>query len=316
MEFNHTIVKEAIISFIDQRFNTKYTALGIVHLVVVVVPTLVLAPIVLYCLCKLMKTSGINLVSLLYSFLVLLCMLAPLSYGILWDISLITGIPIFGNCTSPHPVYAVQYWLEFGFGMAVSVTIAMIAVLQFMILQCSKRVVNLKYVMAVYAALIIFSFCVSCTFFNGGYTEIRGSHCKGYFQSGLINSAVWTFLAFAVPIVLTVIFSILTCLKVTNDISAEAKSVVRYVVVLNTVTIFSHLVLRVMGTIMYFTVVSINPAKDTLYLWTMLARYVTELAYTETIVSVVILHSSVRKMVSSCVKRSSRDTMDITKDVI
>lgn len=193
---------------------TIYKAIGIADLIIVVVPTLVLASIVLYYLCRLMKTSGVKPVSLLFFLLAILCMLGPLSYGILWDISLITAIPVFGNCTDPHRVHVIQYVLQFGIGMAISITIAMIAVLQFMVLHC-RRVIMVKHVVAVYVAMVTISFSFSCIFFNGGYTEIRGSHCKAFLNSGAVNVGVWTALAYAVPMILTVIFSILTCWRKT-----------------------------------------------------------------------------------------------------
>ena len=296
MEFNHTADIEATNSSKDEELVTIYKALGTAHLIIVVMPTLVLASIVIYCMYILMKTSGVKPVSLLFLFLAILCMLGPLSYGILWDVSLITAIPILGNCTSQHPVYVVQYLLLFGLAMAISVTIAMIAVLQFMVLQC-RAPIMVNYVIVVYAGLMVTSFGVSCIFFNGGYTEIYGSHCKAYPQSGPVNTAVWTFLAYAVPILLTVVFSIFTCVKVKRDVSSEKNSVVRSVVVLNTFNIFSYVVLRVGALLVYFTVVSINPTKSTVYLWTLLARYIGELNYPLTLFSVLIVHSSVRRMV-------------------
>lgn len=76
------------VSFNDQDLVTIYTALGIAHLIIVVVPSLVLSSIVLYYLLRLMKTSGVKPVTLLVFFLAILCMLGPRSYGIIWDISL------------------------------------------------------------------------------------------------------------------------------------------------------------------------------------------------------------------------------------
>ena len=173
----------------DEELVTIYKAMGIADLIIVVIPTLVLASVVLYYLCRLMKTSGVKPVSLLFVFLAILCMLGPLSYGILWDISLITAVPVFGNCTAPHPVYAIQYVLQFGIGMAISITIAMIAVFQFMVLKC-RRAIMVKHVIAVYVGTMVISFGFSCIFFNGGYTEIRGSHCKAFRDSGAVNVAV------------------------------------------------------------------------------------------------------------------------------
>ena len=289
------------VSSTNQELVTIYKAMGIANLVIVVVPTLVLACIVLYYLCMLMKTSGVKPISLLFFFLAILCMLGPLSYGILWDISLITAIPVFGNCTAPNRVFVIQYIFQFGIGMAISITISMIAVLQFLVLQCG-RAIMVKHVVAVYLGMMIISFSFSCIFFNGGYTEIRGSHCKAFQDSGTVNVAVWTSLAYAVPMVVTVMFSVLTCLKVKKDVLDENGSIIRSVVIINTFNIFAYIVLRVGSLLVYFTVVSIKPTKNTIYLWTTISRYIGLLNYPLTMFSILIVHSSIRKMILSSAK--------------
>ena len=291
----------------DEELVTIYKALGTAHLIIVVMPTQVLASIVIYCLYILMKTSGVKPVSLLFLFLAILCMLGPLSYGILWDVSLITAIPILGNCTSQHPVYVVQYLLQFGIGMVISVTIAMIAVLQFMVLQC-RAAIMVKYVIVVYAGLMVTSFGVSCIFFNGGYTEIRGSHCKAHIESGVINVAVWTTIAYAAPILVTVIFSVLICQKVKKDVVTENRTIVRSVVALSVLNIFAYVVLRVGALLVYFTVVSINPTKNTVYLWTTISRYVGELNLPLTVISILVIHSNIRRMVLSRCRYTTSST--------
>ena len=104
-----------------------------------------------------------------------------------------------------------------------------------------------KYVIVVYAGLMVTSFGVSCIFFNGGYTEIRGSHCKAHIESGVINVAVWTTIAYAAPILVIVIFSVLICQKVKKDVVTENRTIVRSVVALSVLNIFAYVVLRVGG---------------------------------------------------------------------
>ena len=196
--------------------------------------------------------------------------------------------------------------------MAVTVTIAMIAVLQFMVLQCGKRVIKLTYVIGSYAVMLILSFSVSSIFFNKGSTEIRGSHCKG--DAGPFNTAVWILLAGVVPLALTVLFSILTCLKVKKNVSMEHNSVVQSVILLNTFNVVTYLVLRVGALLVYFTVVSINPSKNTIYLWTLLARCIGELNYPLSLCSILIVHSGIRNKICNCCKMSTPRTRDSPKD--
>ena len=177
-----------------------------------------------------------------------------------------------------------------------------------MVLQCGKRVIKLTYVIGSYAVMLILSFSVSSIFFNKGSTEIRGSHCKG--DAGPFNTAVWILLAGVVPLALTVLFSIVTCLKVKKNVSMEHNSVVQSVILLNTFNVVTYLVLRVGALLVYFTVVSINPSKNTIYLWTLLARYIGELNYPLSLCSILIVHSGIRSKICNCCKMSTPRTRD------
>ena len=302
MEFNYSSNIEEKNSSVDEELLKIYESLGVAHLIIVVIPTLVLAPVVIYCLCTLMKASGVKPVSLLFLFLAILCMLGPLSYGILLDITLITAIPVFGNCTTQHPVAAIQLMVIVGLAMAISVTIAMIAVLQFMVLHC-RRVVVLKYVIVVYAFLLLTTFGVSGIFFNGGYTEIRGSYCKGL--SGPVNIYVCSTVGYIVPALLSVVLTVLTCRKLKRDVSSQMNSIARYVIATNVFNIFSYLVLRLGALLVYSTAVTINPTENTLYLWVVLSRNIQDLNYPLTLLSVLIVHSGVRRKIFMGIKPSS-----------
>ena len=304
MEFNYSSDIEETNSSIDEELIAIYESLGIAHLTIVVVPSLVLAPVVIYCLCTLMKASGVKPVSLLFLFLAILCMLGPLSYGILLDVTLITAIPVFGNCTTQYPVAAMQLMVIVGLTMATSVTIAMIAVLQFMVLHC-RRIVVLKHVIFVYAGLLLTTFGVSGIYFNGGYTEIRGSYCRG--SRGPVNTYVCSALGYIVPALFAVVLSILTCRKLKNDVSNQMNSIARYVVATIVFNIFSYLVLRLGALLVYFAAVTINPTKNTLYLWVVLSRNIQDLNYPLTLLSVLIVHSGVRRKIFMGIKPSSEE---------
>ena len=298
MEFNLTLDIEETNSSIDEELITIYKALGIAHIIIVVIPTLVLASVVIYCLCTLMKASGVKPVSLLFLFLAILCMLGPLSYGILLDVSLITAIPVYGNCTTQYPVVAMQLMIIIGIAMSISVTIAMIAVLQFIVLH--YRGVVMKYVIVVYAGLLITCFGASGIYFNGWYSEIRGSYCK---TSRSVNTFVCAALALIVPVLLTVIFSILTCVKVKRGV--QTNSVVRSVVATNVFNIFTYLVLRLGNLLVYSIAIGVKPNKNILYLWVVLSRNIQELNYPLTLLTVLIVHSGVRRKVFKRIKPST-----------
>ena len=73
-----------------------YVATGVAHIILVVIPTLILGSILLSLLLSNKKLRDPP--SILFMCTTVLCMVGPVTYGLLMDISLITGFPLFGNC--------------------------------------------------------------------------------------------------------------------------------------------------------------------------------------------------------------------------
>ena len=119
---------------------TALTGLGIAHLRLVCVPSLMLGTFVLILICKLMsKNKKISATLLLYLIVICTCMLGPSSYGILWDISLITGIPVMGKCSSyPSNIFCILAFCVFQ--MLLSCLIGLIALIQLITVKYEKTV--------------------------------------------------------------------------------------------------------------------------------------------------------------------------------
>ena len=74
---------------------------GVAHMMFVIIPTLIFGPILLSLLLSNKKLRDPS--SILFKCTTMLCMVGPLPYGLLMDISLITGLPIFGSCSTDTP---------------------------------------------------------------------------------------------------------------------------------------------------------------------------------------------------------------------
>lgn len=275
-----------------------YTALAIAHIFAVVIPSVVFAAIVLRFMWKLTKEIGFKPVNLLFSLLAILCITGPVSYGILWDVSLITNIPLFGNCSYTHPVFVIQYLLFYGIHTIISLTISLISVVQYLSLSHKYgRFMTPKYVFAVFLILSVASIAICCIYFNGEYVEIRGSHCKQEYIISTINVAIWFAFAFLLPVAAIIIFTVLTCLKVKNKVIEENASVVRSVVKVNILNVISYVVLRTIAVMLYYLGTSLDPSQHSSDVWTMVARYIGELNYTLTVLSILIIHSNIRNRI-------------------
>ena len=96
----------------------------------------------------------------------------------------------------------------------------------------------------------------------------------------------------------------------------ENRSLIRSVVVLNTFNIFAYIVLRVGSLLVYFTVVSVNPTKNTVYLWTTISRYIGSLNFPLTVLSILIVHSSIRKMMQSNARAYVFPTLQASSTIV
>ena len=93
-------------NFTAEDFVSGYIALGVAHLLVVVLPCAIFAPMLLAVLLK-DKASRRDPVVIALVCTVLPSLVGPLGFGWLLDLSLITNKPFFGNCVS-HRVFILD----------------------------------------------------------------------------------------------------------------------------------------------------------------------------------------------------------------
>ena len=276
----------------DVDINSIWDSVAIIHIIVVIVPTLLLGITVLMLLYKNMKSSGTSQISVLYTALVSACLVAVLSYGIPWDISLLTQDAVLINCTTKAA--ALHLMVYFGFHSLLAITTAEIAIVQFVILKYGKNVIKTKVVILCFLLAVLISFGFNGIWWNGTWSEIVGSHCNLDRITGTINTVIWMASIYISMVTVIVIFSIFTCVTVKRGVLRENSYIVTSVVTVNIINISVHLIFRIFGLVVYFLAVAFA-RQDQLGMWTIIARYINEITYPAFLISITFVNRSLRK---------------------
>ena len=313
MEFNNRTVGRLLNSS-NEHSAQVYVALGIIHLVIVVIPSLLIVPVVLYYIYRIMKKSGVKPVILLYAVVAVLCFTGSL-IGIVTDAGTIANVPVYGNCSSPYQTSPVRFLLNYGMHTALLNTITLISVVQFSMLYF-KFQITLKMVCSVLLFLVVCSIAIHCIRFSGTYREIRGPFCTQEGEIGTILNIFFTATIFIIPLIITVTFSVLACLKTKNStVHTAGNSAARSVVVLNIFNIICYVALRVPGFVVYFSGKELREPEqqETLDELVVIGQYIGDVSYPLTALSILILHSDIRRMAFSCGDKKKTDTLTLSK---
>ena len=122
-----------------------FVGTGVAHLILVIIPTLILGPILLSVLLSEKKLRDPP--SILFMCTTVLCMVGPVTYGLLMDISLITGLPIYGNCiTDDTPSI---YWTFYAlYTYQLSDSTAYLSVTQYITIRWSPNKLRIQSIFA------------------------------------------------------------------------------------------------------------------------------------------------------------------------
>ena len=312
MEFENQTVGRLLNSSADDHSTQVYVAMGIIHLVIVVIPLLVIVPVVLYYIYRIMKESGVKPGIFLYAVVAFLCVTGPLTHGILTDISIIANVQVYGNCSSPYRISAIRGFLASGIHSIVILTLTLISAVQFSMLHFRFKI-TLKMVCTAFIFIVVYSIAINSLRFTGTYREIWGPICTQEGGIATITAIILTVATFIIPLIVTVTCSVLTCLKTKNSmVSATGKSMVRSVVVLNTFNITCYVALRVPGLVVYILGKELHKSEqsqETLNQLVVIGQLISDVSYPLTALSILILHSGIRQMAFSCCKKRKAVTI-------
>ena len=197
--------------------NAIVVGAGVAHIILVVIPTLILGSILLSLLLSNKKLRDPP--SILFMCTTVLCMVGTVTYGLLMDISLITGFPLFGSCNTDSPT---AFWaLLTTFHLQLLVSTAYVSVMQYITIKWGPKKLSTAKTVVIF--FLLFAFSTLGGFLNFLYNSpeninnaitTRGSLCIYPFGGVLIPLAV-TFilglLIYLVPsVTIVIVFSVLS----------------------------------------------------------------------------------------------------------
>lgn len=236
-----------------------YTAAGVVHIHVVVLPSLLLGTLILcvfYCNKKLRDP-----LSTLIIWITITCMTAPSTYGLLLDLSVITDMPLIGKCGT---ITSNLFWVfHLLFQVWLLLTTALIAIVQYILVKWGRRApISSARVVIIIVIIYISSSLVALgslrnPIFNSSF-KVRGSVCCFvYSQTGKILSRIFgTFLGIGIflpSIVTVVIFSLLSYRKVKLEtLTLNNYGMIRSVVLISILMIAATIIFRLPQIAVYY----------------------------------------------------------------
>ncbi|XP_064406051.1 uncharacterized protein LOC135351073 [Halichondria panicea] len=233
-----TAVNNSAFNISQQNFtdvSVFYIASGVLHILLVVVPVLVFGPIVLGVFISNKELR--DPVSILYICTATLCVIGPLTYGLLLDCSLITTVEFFGSCESQT---SKIFWVLFGtFQTQLLASNALLSLVQYISAKWGSKKISTRVVVGIFFTMFVVSLLANMIHFIGSSEEhIRGSLCR---HPGAAIPYAYPFITMFTlgvltipPFVLVVVFSILTIVyvkKKTVQNSHVIKTVVKIVLI-------------------------------------------------------------------------------------
>ena len=188
-------------------------------------------------------------------------------------------------------------------------SIGMIVIVQFVTVSGKwKRAVTVKNVATAYVLHLVTVLCANMIFFA---TICRQERKDPSNASTLRTSlAAWGFLSFLIPLLSTIIFSVLTYLKVKQNVLAEKVKILNTLVLVSTFNILSYACFRLLAFLLYI-VSSIIYTDDRNAEWNLhvVALTIGNFTYPITILSTFVVNSKIRRMVyTSTVPASASGT--------
>ena len=286
---------------------TPYIVISVVHMVVVIVPTISLGAIILYHVRadKEMRDP----VTILFCAVTITNMLSPSMFGLLVDISMITDLPLLGSCSSASRVIytVIKMFLEI-FSPS---QIALITCTQYLVIKYGRKLITTGRVLAAFgvttAIAAVTAILITVTgigAYGGAVPKIRGSWCK---ENGVVmRNYTFQSAASAVPTIICpgafiVLSSVRTYLIVKRSI-IEADKIAKSVLLVSAATLVLGFVFKIPTAVVYYISVVFN-SNVILYV----AVSMGDTAYCFILLLLMTTHRGIRNAVFSKVINHFRD---------
>lgn len=161
-----------------------YIALAVCHMVLILLPSLILSPLAIYFI--ILRSLSKHPTNVVFCWICMVCVLGPVSYGLLMDLSLILDQPLLGRCDRrwermiPWLCYACAT-TTYDFLLAFS-AITFYVSLRYNIRHFDMRKLNLALACVVVISFVVASFWLFIAESQSiGSCKIRGSFCVAFF---------------------------------------------------------------------------------------------------------------------------------------
>lgn len=288
MEVNNTFSAE-----------TKNTSLSlpprvsedIAHLILVVIPSVLFSSLLLYCLYKLKKVFVVRPLLFLYGCIAVICIIWPISYG--------TASFVYDLHEPTDECSLLSVIIDFMFVVgqtALCFSIGMIVVVQFLTLNVKwKNAMTVKKVAVAYLSLLVVVLGANAVFFASICEQERED--PTFANIIQISIAAWTLVSFLIPLLTTILSSILIYVKVKISVLRENKKILNTIVLVSTFNVLSYACLRILALLLYM-VSSTTNSGDGITEWYLkvIAVIIGNISYPLTIFSIFVVNSKIRRM--------------------
>lgn len=213
-----------------------FKALGATHILLVVIPSLILSTIVLSLLLSNKKLRDPS--SIIFICTTILCVVSPLTYGLLMDVSIITNEPVIGKCGTSSEA---TFWVFFYVSQSQLVTgTAFLSIAQYTSIRWGVKYLSIGKTVTIYILLMASGIPpglgnIIASLFDRS-DHVRGSLCEST-RVSLVVAAINIITGLAIvliyipSIVVVTIFSVLTFRYVKRH-TVQNKKVVRTIVLI------------------------------------------------------------------------------------
>ena len=272
----------------------------------VIIPTLILGPILFSLLLSNKKLRDPP--SILFMCTTVLCMVGPLTYGLLMDISLFTGLPIVGSCGTETPPLVWVFFTLFHLQLLVST--AYLSLTQYITIRWGPSKLSTAKTVVIFCILFVYSSLGSLVNLLYNSPEnikhaitVRGSLCFFPIETVLIPLVVLVIqsvLMYVLPtVILVTVFSVLSFRYVKRYILENGDVVRNVFKIMITITV-SSVVFRFLPVINALLFIIGSPTNIDF-----VVNYSIELNYPLFLILTIFVHKSVRRALLKHLKCSS-----------
>lgn len=253
--------------FDDTALAPWYITIGIAHIILVIIPSLILGPTTTFILIPHFRKTK-DSTSLFFIFISIFCTMAPTTFGLLIDVSLITNKPTFGDCSTAFTSSFVFVFLGFAHLTLIAVT-ALFSIMQYIIIRgYTKHPIKIT-ILLLLVSIFVGLITGLSQFIDDPFGEtvlIRGSLCRvisgNCFIIANIVTVIIGFILTLIPSVVTVIlFSILTY-KFVKQNTIENANVTKSVLIIMIAITISEIIFRLLPAISLFFQLAFNAAME------------------------------------------------------